>query len=203
MAIAELGREKRDNLAAPLANIAFDLFGLALAEVGPAFGARAAHGGRCACTGRRRRCSNRSAIPSSRRRSSRRSRAFRCACSSASSRPKARALPATSSSSACCAAATRCAIRAQSGRSITDIALSWGYSAMRATSRPRSGVASVTRRASAPLGRGAALVLADVRFQEAQVRAGASHGRPIGVQSVRAAMRIGRCRRTIYRPEPR
>jgi AraC-like DNA-binding protein len=34
MAIAELGREKRDNLAAPLANIAFDLFGLALAEVG-------------------------------------------------------------------------------------------------------------------------------------------------------------------------
>lgn len=34
MAIAELGREKRDNVAVPLANIAFDLFGLALAEVG-------------------------------------------------------------------------------------------------------------------------------------------------------------------------
>ena len=34
MAIAELGREKRDNVALPLANIAFDLLGLALAEVG-------------------------------------------------------------------------------------------------------------------------------------------------------------------------
>ena len=33
MAIAELSREKRDNLVLPLADIAFDLFGLALAEV--------------------------------------------------------------------------------------------------------------------------------------------------------------------------
>ena len=34
IAFAELGREKRDNVALPLANIAFDLLGLALAEVG-------------------------------------------------------------------------------------------------------------------------------------------------------------------------
>ena len=33
LAIAELGRERRDNLALPLVDIAFDLFGLALAEV--------------------------------------------------------------------------------------------------------------------------------------------------------------------------
>lgn len=33
MAIAELGRETRDSMAMPLANIAFDLFGLALADV--------------------------------------------------------------------------------------------------------------------------------------------------------------------------
>jgi transcriptional regulator GlxA family with amidase domain len=33
MAIAELGRETRDSLTMPLANIAFDLFGLALADV--------------------------------------------------------------------------------------------------------------------------------------------------------------------------
>ena len=34
IAILELGREQRDNVAVPLANIAFDLFGLALAEAG-------------------------------------------------------------------------------------------------------------------------------------------------------------------------
>lgn len=36
IALGELGRERRDNVATPLASIAFDLFGLALAEIGQA-----------------------------------------------------------------------------------------------------------------------------------------------------------------------
>ena len=51
------------------------------------------------------------AIPISRRRSSRRSRASRCACCSVSSLPKARASPTAFSSSACCAVTTRCRTR--------------------------------------------------------------------------------------------
>jgi hypothetical protein len=126
IALGELGREKRDNVALPLANIAFDLLGLALSEVGRSAASRHAWP-RCGCIGRRRRSPRRCAIPSSRRRSSRRSRASRSACCSASSPPRARASRTASSSSACCAVTTRCGSRRRRHAPSPTFALSWGF----------------------------------------------------------------------------
>jgi AraC-like DNA-binding protein len=127
MAIAELGREKRDNLALPLADIAFDLFGLALAEV-----VRRAPG---AATMAGMRVQWAKAQIRSGLRDPALSPAAVAAQQGVSLRLLQRLFAAEGSSLAGYIAEQRLlrcrdALRdpSQAGRSITDIALSWGYS---------------------------------------------------------------------------
>ena len=105
IAIDELGREERDNVAQPLANIAFDLLGLALSKAGrsAATPARMAEMRVHWAKAQMLVAARPDALAGE---SSREARASRCACCSACSPPKATACPTASSSSACCAVTT-------------------------------------------------------------------------------------------------